>query len=258
MTTRVLITGAAGRIARFLAPRLAQRHVCVLTDIAPGPQIVAADLADYGALRPLFDGVDTVLHLGANPNPSATWEQLLPGNIVGVRNVFEAAADARCRRVIFASSVHVVMGWPDDEPVSAGAAPRPVNLYGASKAWGEALAHAYARQHALSVICLRLGTVLAPGALRPGMDMLHQVITYDDVARLVDASMAAPERVHFAIVNGTSDNSDKRLAAGETLGDIAYCPEDNAHAIAHTPPRLFKAAVRWLRRRVLRQHGGAA
>lgn len=56
-----------------------------------------------------------VLHLGANSQPSATWDQLLPSNIVGVRNVFAAAADARCRRVVFASSVHVVMGYPDND-----------------------------------------------------------------------------------------------------------------------------------------------
>jgi nucleoside-diphosphate-sugar epimerase len=257
MTTRVLITGAAGRIARFLAPRLAQHHACVLTDVAPGPHIFPADLADYAAIRPLFEGIDTVLHFGANAQPTATWEQLLPNNIVGVRNVFEAAADARCRRVVFASSVHVVMGYPENQTVSAGSSPRPVNLYGASKAWGEALAHAYTRQTALSIICLRLGTVLAPEALRPRSAALNQVITHDDVVRLVQASVEAPATVRFAIVNGISANARKRLVAGETPADVAYIPEDDAHAIARSLPRLAGAAAGWLKRRMrLRREGG--
>jgi hypothetical protein len=50
--------------------------------------------------------VDVVVHLAADPRPSADFhESLLPANVIGVYNAFAAAAKAGCARLIFASSV---------------------------------------------------------------------------------------------------------------------------------------------------------
>ncbi len=38
---------------------------------------------------------------------------------------------------------------------------RPDGLYGCSKVWGEALARFYSDEYDMSVICVRLGAVLA-------------------------------------------------------------------------------------------------
>src|SRR5262249_35803904 len=114
---KVLITGAAGRIGSFLTGWLADSYALSLTDVrAPenthGFPFNAGDIADLDALRPLFQGNDTVVHLAADPNMEAPWESLLPRNIIGLYNVFEAAREAGCRRVIFASSVNAVFGYP--------------------------------------------------------------------------------------------------------------------------------------------------
>ena len=102
---------------------------------------------------------------------------MLPNNVVGTYNVFEASRQAGVRRVVYASSGSVVSGWEREEPyrtLVAGdpeAAPeswemlthetplRPAGLYGCTKAWGEALARHYADSTDLSVICLRIGAV---------------------------------------------------------------------------------------------------
>ena len=162
MSRIVLITGAAGRIGSSLTRDLAGRYELSLTDVRSptdthGLPFAEADIADLEAMRRLCQGVDTVVHLAADPSMEATWESLLPRNLVGLYNIFQAAHEARCRRVIFASSVNAVFGYPKDVQVRTDMPVRPLNLYGASKAWGEAVACFYADQRGLSGICLRFG-----------------------------------------------------------------------------------------------------
>ena len=44
--------------------------------------------------------------MGADPSMEASWESLLPNNVIGTYNAFEAARQAGCRRIIYASSVN--------------------------------------------------------------------------------------------------------------------------------------------------------
>ena len=162
---KVLITGAAGEIGSILTLELTKRYHVVLTDMRePAAQphpFIEADITDLKAMQAICKGVDTVIHLAADSSDNAPWESLLPNNIVGTYNVFQAAHEARCRRVIFASSGHTVSGYPIDTQVHPNMPVRPANLYGATKVWGEALARFYADQKGLSCICLRFGWVQA-------------------------------------------------------------------------------------------------
>jgi len=91
----VLVTGAAGNIGSYFvrhapADRYALR-LMVRGDERPARiekirahgDLVTADLADLDALKRLCQGIDTVVHLAAEPDPSATWTELLPANIIG-------------------------------------------------------------------------------------------------------------------------------------------------------------------------------
>ena len=97
--TTVLITGAAGMIASELRKRLAPKFSLKLTDIEPvGPlsereQFVAADLADTARLESMMAGVDAVVHLGGIAVEEA-WEKIMPANVAGTYNLFEAARRA--------------------------------------------------------------------------------------------------------------------------------------------------------------------
>ena len=89
--TKVLITGAAGQIGSFLRHHLADRYEFVLTDVvAPadlgGHRFIEADIADLEAMRAVCQGVDTVVHLAADPSMEANWDNLLPRNIIGLYN----------------------------------------------------------------------------------------------------------------------------------------------------------------------------
>jgi nucleoside-diphosphate-sugar epimerase len=235
----VLLTGAAGRIGSFLTRHLAERYDFVLTDARPpdetcGFAFVEADITDLEAMRALCRGVDTVVHLAADPSTQATWESLLPRNIIGVQHVFQAAQEAGCRRVVFASSVNAVSGYPREVQVRTDMPVRPPNLYGATKVWGEALARYYADQLGLSAICLRFGWVVGRDSaqLRAHRPMLDMALTYEDLARLVAASIAAPADLRFGIFHGVSNNRWKRLDISDARAALGYAPEDDAFALA--------------------------
>ena len=163
---RVLITGAAGQIGQLVIKQLADHNDFVLTDIRPLPRpsslpFIHADIADLDAMRQVCRGVDTVLHLATNPH-NAQWEDLLPANVVGVYNVFQAAHESGCRRVIFASSIQVLEGYAHG--FSAPATPvRPVNLYGATKLVSDKIfvnGNIYAAHSGSRFSCVRYGNVM--------------------------------------------------------------------------------------------------
>src|SRR5690606_530953 len=95
-----LITGSAGGIGRVLRSDFAGRYDLVrLADIAPqaeagaGEECVRLDVGDLSATVEACRGIDCVVHLAGIPvEPEQNaWEQILPVNIVGTYNVFEAA-----------------------------------------------------------------------------------------------------------------------------------------------------------------------
>jgi uronate dehydrogenase len=159
---RVLVTGSTGAIgqplSRFLQARghtlrgFARRPTPGLTDY------VEADLTDRDAVRRAVDGMDTIVHLGAYPNPADFIDVLLGPNVVGLYHVCEAAAEFGVRRLILASTVQVTTGHTfRDRPVKVEDGPMPVNHYALTKVWSEAAGDMYARIHNLSVISVRIG-----------------------------------------------------------------------------------------------------
>jgi uronate dehydrogenase len=237
---RILITGAAGRIGTVLTRHLAGRYELRLMDIripetSTGDHpFITVDVADLEAMRAACQDVDLVLHLAANPSTAATWDSLLPNNVIGVYNLFQAATDAGCRRVIFASSVNAVSGYPAEIQVNTQMQVRPPNLYGATKAWGEAVAYAFAHQGGPSAICLRLGWVVARDnpAIQRNHRFLDMVLTYADLTRLFDACLAAPDDLRYGVFHGISDNRWKRLDISDTRSVLGYQPEDDGFALA--------------------------
>ncbi len=169
----VLVTGAAGVIGTAVREHLANRFdlVYLTHRQQPFPSHVA-DIADLDAIRPAFEGIDAVVHLAASPAVETPWDDILPNNIVGTRNVFEAAREAGVRRVVFASSNHTIgMNEIDNAPDlyelddprvwDEYAEPRPDSFYGVSKLFGEAIGRMYHDLHGLEVVNLRIGTVRA-------------------------------------------------------------------------------------------------
>ena len=248
---KILITGAAGRIGSRLAQHWCERHQLVLTDkraavTAEPVPILQIDLSDLESARPLFEGVDTVVHLAADPRPNADWESLLPNNIVATHNVLEAAAAAACQRVILASSINAVAGYAADVQVTTTMPVAPANLYGAAKAFGEAMGRYYADQRNLSVLCVRLGAVVDVDDARlvPDHPLLDSMLTMADLLKLYDACLSIKD-VGFGLFHGISDNRFKRLDLSDTRSVLNYAPRDDAFVLTgmvgpERPDHLFE------------------
>lgn len=239
MKRRLLLTGASGRIGSFFLKTYKDDYDFVLTDKREpaethGYPFHLADLSDFAAVQALCGGVDTVIHLGADPSMEATWESLLPNNVIATYNVFEAARLAGCRRVIFASSINAVWGYPADVQVHTEMPIFPVNLYGATKCWGEALGRYYSATHGVSSICLRFGAVQPRDSSH--IDLEHPyidiILTWDDCARLIAASVNAGDTISFGIYHGVSENRYKRLDISSARRELGYAPQDDAFAMA--------------------------
>jgi uronate dehydrogenase len=250
-THRILLTGAAGGLGQALRPRLAGHcTVLRLSDIAAAPTDLAAheewrsvDLAERAAVLALCQGVNAIVHLGG-VSTERPFDEILPANIVGVYNLYEAARKQGIKRVVFASSNHVTGFYKQSDTIDATAPPRPDGLYGVSKAFGEDLSRFYFDRYGIETACLRIGSSFPEPKDRR---MLASWLSYDDLHRLVVACLSTPVLGH-SIVFGMSNNAvtwwDNRLAK-----HVGYVPQDSSDVFrdavfARTPtPDLNDPAV---------------
>ena len=117
---RILVTGMSGLIGSATRSGLERDHELTALNRSDvdGVTTYRADITDFDAIRPAFDGQEVVVHLAANPGENYRWEQLRDTNIEGTRHVFQAAVEAGVTRVVFASSGATVAGrsWPNCWP----------------------------------------------------------------------------------------------------------------------------------------------
>ena len=229
----VLITGAAGRVASILRQHWGDRYRLRLADVRPVEDLdlheeyVELDITDLEAFTAACEGIDTVLHLAADPSPQADFYQsLLSLNIIGGYNGFEAARRAGCRRLVFASSINAVLGYGQDrQPASWEVPIYPRNVYGATKCWGEALARVYGHEHALSCICVRLHSPTFDQS-NFAEDATDGGISPRDAANLFAACIDADEEVGFAMIHGASYHKDNWFLVSSSDPRVAYEPQD--------------------------------
>jgi len=235
---RVLLTGAAGQIGTAFRQAHGEDYRFVLADVrtdglsetpGEGHEVVRLDVADRAACVAACAGVDTVVHLAADASPEAEWGSLVENNVGGVVNVFEAARDAGCRRVVVASSAHAVGGY-EQQTVADDAAARPTNLYGASKAFAEAVASTFAAG-GLSSIAVRIGAYDAPWFHAEGTaGDAAAYVSARDLNQLLVRCIETPD-VRYAVVAGISDNRRKRFDLAATRSVLGYEPQDDGFAV---------------------------
>jgi uronate dehydrogenase len=225
----VVLTGAGGLIGRAVTPLLPAGWELLRTDLRPEVGISALDVTDADACRAAFTGADAVVHLAAVPDPDASWEQLLPANVVGAFQVARAAGQCGVRRLVLASSLQAVSATPAETQIRSSDPPRPANLYGATKAWAEALGSWVAATTATSVVALRIGYFALQ---RPDADAVSAAeraawLSPRDAAELVRAAVET-EDLDFAVVNGTSANRYRRADLHDAIELLGYRPRDDA------------------------------
>lgn len=227
---RILLTGAAGGLGKVLRETLRPyANVLRLSDIAdmasaagPHEEVQRCDLADKAAVHQLVEGVDAIVHFGG-VSTEHSFEDILGPNICGTYHLYEAARRHGVKRVIFASSNHVIGFYRQDETIDASAVKRPDSYYGLSKSYGEDLASFYFDRYGIETVSIRIGSSFPEAQNRR---MLSSWLSYDDLTQLIERGLFTPNVGH-TVVYGASNNAkvwwDNRLAS-----HLNYQPKDSS------------------------------
>jgi UDP-glucose 4-epimerase len=172
-----LVTGGAGFIGSHIAARLLNEGeaVRVLDNLSTGNhanlaalqgevEIIEGDVRDVATVQKAASGVEAIFHQAAEPSvprsiadPAGTYDV----NVTGTLNVFLAARDAGCRRIVFAST-SAVYGDAPELPKHEGLPPAPLSPYASSKLAGEGLCQVFSRSFGVEAVALRYFNVFGP------------------------------------------------------------------------------------------------
>ena len=251
---RVLVTGAGGRIggdfARFHADRFDLKLMVYeesdqkKEELSAHGEVVEADLLDLDAMKQVCGGCVAAVHLAGEPSPSATWDVLHRVNITGTYNLMVAAKAAGLRRVVQASSIHAVSGYPAGRQVQADDPVNPGDLYGVSKCFDEAMGRYMAEQEGLSVIAVRICAYQPVETAKGegGVKLIDAFVSDRDLCGLL-ALCVEDRTLKFAIVHGSGANRFNRLDVTEATELLGYHPQDD--------PAEINEELRGLRDRVM-------
>lgn len=230
----ILLTGGSGRIGRCLRYALRDDYRLVLfnrsaiDDLGPTERLVRGDTTDAAAVEAAARGTDVIVDMAGVSDVAPFREKLLPTNILGTYNIFEAARLSGVPRVVYASTHHVVGYYPAGQRVDENVPFRPSSMYGVTKCFAEATGRLYADKAGLQVICLRIGFFRD----RP-LEERHLAvwISPGDMAHLVRCALEAPA-IHFEVVYGISNNTRRCWDLSRAREVLGYEPQENAEAYA--------------------------
>ncbi|MBF0241432.1 MAG: NAD-dependent epimerase/dehydratase family protein [Desulfamplus sp.] len=164
-----LVTGATGKIGRLLVPELLRQNFRVRlflrkksTISSPNLDIFYGDITDYQSVAAAVSGVDYIFHLAALlhiSNPKASmYGKFYAVNVVGTKNIVDAAICAGVKRVILFSTISVYGVTPSNsyeyvnKVFSESSPANPLTIYAKTKLLAE-------QYQASCVTVLRLASV---------------------------------------------------------------------------------------------------
>ncbi|HXE30841.1 MAG TPA: NAD-dependent epimerase/dehydratase family protein [Terriglobales bacterium] len=176
MSTRYLVTGAAGFIGSSLAQALGERGDPVRgvdnfstgkrsnLRRAPDMEMIEGDLGDLATARAACRGIDVIFHEAAIPSvPRSIADPIASNNasVVATLNVLVAAREAGVQRVIYAASSSAYGNHPI-LPKREDFLPAPLSPYAVAKLAGEHYLAAFHAVHGMTTISLRYFNVFGP------------------------------------------------------------------------------------------------
>ncbi|CAF0776990.1 unnamed protein product [Adineta steineri] len=237
----VLVTGAAGKIGKYFAEHANKQkyklrlmvhsiHESEKVDpLKPFGEIIEGELDKMETLDKACKDIHTIVHLAGDPDPSGTWDSLKKSNIDGLYNIFLAAKNAGVKRMVYASSIHAISGYPKDVQAKTNEPPNPGDLYGVTKCFGEALCRYMGEKEGVPSIAVRIGAFQehASAQNKDSLNMMDAWLSQRDCVQLLERCIDAPEDLKFAIVHGLSRNTFNRMEIESTRQLLGYDPQDN-------------------------------
>ena len=241
----VLVTGASGLIGTDLLDSIKSTHE-VRTygrKLIAGFKGIKGELSDRGAIDTAMNNINTVVHLAAVLPDKDDDNSLISVNVNGTYNLLDSANENGVKRVVLASTGAVSGGYIQDPVIKQIIAgnrsklddqslmiseldpPRPAGIYAATKIWGEALGRYHSEVNGISVICLRLGRVIASD--EPEDDLRRSIhLSRRDAVQAITKSIEAPSTLKFACFYVSSNNPNRWRDNESAKANIGYSPRD--------------------------------
>jgi len=175
---KILVTGGAGFIGRYLTEHLLKNNEITIYDdlssstrekilplINKGVKFVKGDILDFKLLSESSKNFDIIIHLAAKSDVSESVihpEITTSVNLNGTINVLKCCAQNKIKKIIFASSA-AVYGNCKDLPITEESKTEPLSPYGASKLSAENEIKRYANEFGFDAIILRMFNVYGVG-----------------------------------------------------------------------------------------------
>lgn len=255
MTTseRAFVTGATGFTGGRLASELLRRGYGVTALARPGSRtetlrergatIAEGDVRDADSVRRAVEGADVVFHVAAAFREARLSDlDYTEVNVLGTRNVVDAAAAAGVRRVVHCSTVGV-HGDTGRAPVNEDAPFAPPDFYCESKLEGELTARERFEKHGIEGVVFRPVGIHGPGDTRflklfrsvkrgrfvmlGSGDVVYHLTYIDDLVNGIVLCAEKPEAAGGVFILGG--------ASIPTLSDLVA---QVARAVGSRPPRL--------------------
>ena len=275
---KVLVTGAHGFIGRALCRHLASlgvARVIAVRDVGTG--IIGAGAAIVGDLAAAdwdeaLDGVDSIVHLAGRAHARKTHSAYaasdstpyVVANVHVTRRLCDAAARAKVRRIVFASTVKVYgESTRQGRPFRAGDPAAPRDAYAQSKAEAERVLWQACAGSALEGVVLRLPLTYGAGVKGNFLNLMEAIaarrrlplagicnrrslLNVDNAVSAIAAALTVP-----ALAGETLPIADKESVStselAQRIGNALGVPA----RLFHLPPALLRAGAALAGRRAV-------
>ena len=240
---RILVTGAAGAVGAHVVEALLDRgHEVRGLDLKKSRTAVeqfTTSVTDLHGLRVAARGMDVIVHTAGVPERQNFGASLVPHNIIGTHNVFEAARLEAVGRVVNTSSIRVVGGLNRETgKIGLEAGFVPGDHYGVSKVAGEVIGEMYSRRFGIAVASVRLGWFVRnrkEADALPSIPLGRRIyLSHNDAKDFYVRAVEQPGISH-AVVFVTSYNG----------GDPAFDLEPARRVFGYSPKDSYPSGSTW-------------
>ena len=249
---KIAVTGGSGFIGGQIVSELAKSHEVISVDIAPpnkteGFSFHPADLSSYETTEKVLKNVDVVYHVAG-----AVLEQVRMNpfrasgtNVEITRNVVEASYKNGVKKILFASTFYVYDGIDPNMTVNEATPLSTIGmeLFGATKVFGETLLKEYSKKYGMKYVILRFGSAYGPGG--QGSNVIKAFLDSAKAGKTIDVWGPGNRRNQYTYVKDLAKGSVLSLSRENEIYNLISPEETTIRELTETISKKVPTKVQF-------------